>query len=151
MSHNVVSCQEKYTIKPMDLLIWTRFFSKGGDYIQGRFITGVQIYMEKHRLKSHTHVKKVGHTSECLFGIYWWIWKTNIYLKNCWGWSIKNKIILIITMLHLKKIKKNTWRYYFTPVNQKSSWYDLRICYSWHYLLSMALYARQRKTWLCTS
>ena len=29
--------------------------------------------------KNHTHVKKVGHTSEFLFGIYWWTWKTNNY------------------------------------------------------------------------
>ena len=27
-------------------------------------------------LKNHTHVKKVGHTSQFLFGIYWWTWKT---------------------------------------------------------------------------
>ena len=31
------------------------------------------------QLKNHTHVKKVGHTSEFLFGIYWWTWKTNNY------------------------------------------------------------------------
>ena len=30
-------------------------------------------------LKNHTHVKKVGHNSEFLFGIYWWTWKTNNY------------------------------------------------------------------------
>ena len=36
----------------------------------------------------------------------------------------KNKRILIFQMLHLKK---NTWRYhYFTPVYQKSWWYDLQ-------------------------
>ena len=29
------------------------------------------------KLKSHTHVKKVGHTSVFLFGIYWWTWKAN--------------------------------------------------------------------------
>ena len=29
--------------------------------------------------KNHTHVKKVGHTSEILLGIYWWTWKTNNY------------------------------------------------------------------------
>ena len=26
-----------------------------------------------------THVKKVGHNSEFLFGIYWWTWKATIY------------------------------------------------------------------------
>ena len=40
-------------------------------------------------------MKKVGHTSEFLFAIYWWTWKTNNYLKNCWSGPIKNKIILI--------------------------------------------------------
>ena len=49
--------------------------------------------------KNHTHVKKVGHTSEFLFDIYWWTWKTNNYLKKCWSGPIKNKIILIFTML----------------------------------------------------
>ena len=75
-----------------------------------------------------THVKKVEHISEFLFGICWWTWKTNVYLKNCWSEPIKNEIILISTMLHLKiKNKKNTWRYhYFTPVQQKPWWYDLQ-------------------------
>ena len=54
-------------------------------------------------LKNHTHAKKVGHTSEFLFGIYWSIWKTNNYLKNSWSGWIKNKIILMFTMLHFKK------------------------------------------------
>ena len=47
--------------------------------------------------------------------------KNKYLLKNCWGGPIKNKIVLIFTMLHfLKKIKKNTWRYhYFTTVYQK--------------------------------
>ena len=29
--------------------------------------------------KNHTHVRKVGHTSEFLFCIYWWTWKTSNY------------------------------------------------------------------------
>ena len=47
----------------------------------------------------------------------------NNYLKDCWSRPIKNKIILILAMLHLlKKTKKNTWRYhYFTPMIY-SSW-----------------------------
>ena len=62
-----------------------------------------------------------------VFSIYWWTWKTNIYLKNCWRWPIKNKIILIFTMLHLKKPQKNTWKYhYFISAYQKSQWYDLQ-------------------------
>ena len=104
--------------------------------------------------KNHTHVKKVGHTSEFLLGIYWWTWKTTIYwkithkagctseflfgiywwtsknysLKNCWSGPIKNVRILIFTMLYfLKKNKENTWSYrYFTPVYLKSWWYDLQ-------------------------
>ena len=53
------------------------------------------------------HVKKEGYTSEFLFGIYWWPWKTLIYQKNCWSEPIKNVRILIFTMLFKKiKIKK---------------------------------------------
>ena len=70
--------------------------------------------------KNHTHAKKVGQTSELLFGIYW---KTTIYLKNCcWkSW------ILIFTMLYLKKKKeeekKSTWKFnHFTPAYQKFWW-----------------------------
>ena len=44
---------------------------------------------------------KVGHNTEFHFGIYWWTWKTNAYLKSCWSGSIKNKMILIFTMLHI--------------------------------------------------
>ena len=41
---------------------------------------GVYHGHSKHILKPKiTHVKKVEHTSEFLFGIYWWTWKTNIY------------------------------------------------------------------------
>ena len=29
------------------------------------------------RMRNHKHVKKVGHTSEFLFGIYWWNLKAN--------------------------------------------------------------------------
>ena len=46
-------------------------------------------------IKNHTHVKKVGHTSEFLFGIYWWTWKTTIYLRNCWSRPIKNVSIFL--------------------------------------------------------
>ena len=62
--------------------------------------------------------KKVRHTSEFPYSIYWWTWKTNIYLKNCWSRTIKNVRISIFTKLYFfKKTKKNTWRYhYFTPV-----------------------------------
>ena len=81
----------------------------------------------------------------------WYLWmnlKNNYLLKNCWSGPIKNVRILIFTLLYfLKKIKKNTWRYhYFTPVYQKSWWYDLqflryRVCeteigyYKWFFVL----------------
>ena len=55
-------------------------------------------------------MKTVGHTSEFLFDIYWWTWKTNNYLKNCWSGPIKNKIILIFTMLHFFWKKKKKWK-----------------------------------------
>ena len=79
--------------------------------------------------KNPTHVNIVGHTSEFLFGIYWWTWKTTIHKKNCWSGSIKNVGILIFLTLFFKKKKrkKNTWRYhYFTPVYQKPGWYHLQ-------------------------
>ena len=56
----------------------------------------------------------MGHTSEFLFGIYWWTWKTNNYLKNCWSGPIKNKTILIFTTVYFfKKDKENTCRYHY--------------------------------------
>ena len=68
----------------------------------------------------------MGHTFKFLFGIYWYTWKTTIYCCDCNG-PIKNITILILTMFSLKnKIKDNTWRYYFTPMYQKSWWYDLQ-------------------------
>ena len=71
------------------------------------------------KIKNHTHVKKVGYTSEFLFGIYWRTWKTNNYLKNYWSGPIKNKIILIFTMLHFfsRKIDKNTCRFRYQNLN----------------------------------
>ena len=69
--------------------------------------------------KNETYVKKVGYTSEFLFGIYWWTWKTN------WSGPIKKIIILIYTMLHFyKKIKKNTCRYHYWNLDDiiYSSW-----------------------------
>ena len=58
--------------------------------------------------KNHTYVKKVGHTSEFPFGIYWWT------LKN-----LKNQIF--------EKTKKNCWRYHhFTNVYQKPQSYKVQ-------------------------
>ena len=39
--------------------------------------------------KNHTHVKKVGQTSEFCFGVYWWTWKQLFIKKNCWSGLIK--------------------------------------------------------------
>ena len=80
--------------------------------------------MHGEKIKNHTHVKKVEHTSKFLFGIYSWTWKTNNHLKNCWNGPIKNKI-LIFTMLHfLKNIKKNTCRYHYQNLDDMidNSW-----------------------------
>ena len=71
-------------------------------------------------------MKKVGQTSELLFGIYWWTWKTNNYYKNCLSGPVKNKIVLIFTMSHLKIIiiKKITCRYHYQNLDYMiySSW-----------------------------
>ena len=40
------------------------------------------------KYENHTHVKKMGHTLELLFGIYWWTWKTTI--KKMLKWTNKN-------------------------------------------------------------
>ena len=76
------------------------------------FSISFEIKMHKHSfgVKNHTHVKKVVHNPEFLFGIYWLTWKTTIYLKNCWSGLIKNVKTFIFTFFFLKKIKKNTWR-----------------------------------------
>ena len=55
-------------------------------------------------------MRKVGHTSEFLFGTYWWTWKTNNYLKNCWSGPIN---IVIQYCISLKRKKKNISRYHY--------------------------------------
>ena len=75
-------------------------------------------------------MKKVGHNSEFLFAIYWWTWKTTIYLKSCWSGPIKNVKILIFTILYFfKKIKKHLYK---TPVLVlcTKNLHDM-ICSSW--------------------
>ena len=63
----------------------------------------------------------MGHTSEFLFSIYWWTWKTIIYQKKLLKWANKKLRILF----YFKKTKKKTWRYhYFTPVHQKFRYDD---------------------------
>ena len=51
-------------------------------------------------IKNRTYVKKVGHTLELLFDIYWWTWKNNYLSKNCYSGPIKNVIISIFTLLY---------------------------------------------------
>ena len=75
-------------------------------------------------LKHHTHVKKVGHTAEFVFGIY--ELEKQLLIQKTVKVDQKKVRILIFTILYLNKIKKNTLRYYFTPVYQKSWWYDLQ-------------------------
>ena len=65
--------------------IWSRFYNTGHCSSYGLLVTikiVTLIPAEKYKLKNHTHVKKVGHTSEFLSAIYWWTWKTNNYQKN---------------------------------------------------------------------
>ena len=53
-----------------------------------------------------------GHTPEYLFDNYWWTWKTT---------TEEN-----FEKEQFEKIKKNTWRYYYsTPLYQEYWWYDL--------------------------
>ena len=54
--------------------------------------------------------------------------KKNYLLKKLSKWANKKcKTFNIHNVVFLKKIKKNYWRYhYFTPVYQKSWWYDLQ-------------------------
>ena len=58
--------------------------------------------------KNHTHVKKVGNTSELLFGIYHLLMnlKNNYLLKKLLKWANKNVRNLIFTLFFFKKKKK---------------------------------------------
>ena len=74
-------------------------------------------------------MKRVGHYSELLF----WHLPMNLehkYLfKKLFKWANKKQNNFnIYNAEFFLKIKKNTWRYhYFTPVYQKSRWYDLQV------------------------
>ena len=57
--------------------------------------------------KDHTHVRKVGHTPEFLFGIYWWTLKK---LKNLTFEKMK-KIAGDIIILHMWTQNHNHTRY----------------------------------------
>ena len=59
--------------------------------------------------KNPTHVKIVGHTSEFLFGIYWWTWKTTIHKKKLLKWVNKKcKNFNIFSIVFKKKKKRKT-------------------------------------------
>ena len=82
--------------------MWTPL--KGGGW------TSYQIF------KNHTYVKKVG-----TYQNFYLAFIDKLEKKNCWSAPI------ILMLYFQKKIKKNTRRYnYFTPVYQKSWWYDLQ-------------------------
>ena len=62
------------------------------------------------KYENHTHVKKMGHTLEFLFGIYWWTWKTTIKKMLKWTnkkcknfniYSVARKTPEYIIILHL--------------------------------------------------
>ena len=55
-------------------------------------VTVTVTYMTNRIIKNHTHVKKVGHTSEFHFGIYWWTMKN---LKNQNFEKMKKKLLEI--------------------------------------------------------
>ena len=96
-----------------------------------------EIKMQKHSfgVKNHTHVKKVAHNPEFLFGIYWLTWKTTSYLKNCWSGLIKNVKIFIFTLLlfFLKKNKEKHLEMLFTHVHQKSWWWFTLLETDWNW------------------
>ena len=68
------------------------------------------------------------HTSEFLFGIYWWTWKTTIYYKKLLKWVNKKcENFNIYNVAFFLKNKEKHLRYHcFTPAYQKSWWYDLQ-------------------------
>ena len=75
--------------------------------------------------KNHTHVKKVGNTSELLFGIYHLLMnlKNNYLLKKLLKWANKKcKNFNINNIVFFKKIKKSTCRYHYFTALYKKSW-----------------------------
>ena len=48
----------------------------------------------------------------------------------------------------LKKVKENTWRYYFTPAYQKYWWYDLQFLRYWVWQTNTGNYFRISKKWI---
>ena len=85
------------------------------------YIDMTQNFKDKGKLsriiKNHTHMKKVEHTSEFPFGIYWWTVKN---LKNQ-NFEKKNE-----------KKKKKCWRYHFIHVYQKPQSYEVQFLrYEW--------------------
>ena len=66
--HNSHLCLN-FKSKNLPLILWG-----GGNY---DFIHPIFRYIPS--FKYYTHVKKVGHISELLFGICWWTWKKTIY------------------------------------------------------------------------
>ena len=87
------------------ILYRMNFFSHNDIFWKGIRIFFLQInnFIWKKK-KNHTYVRKVGHTSEFLFSIYWWTWKTdffqNLFEKQLLKWANKKQIILIFTLLH---------------------------------------------------
>ena len=73
-------------------------------------------------------MKRVGHYSELLFWHLPMNLKHKYLFKKLFKWANKKQNNFnIYNAEFFLKIKKNTWRYhYFTPVYQKSRWYDLQ-------------------------
>ena len=62
----------------MFIFLLTPFDTKGSYYSESNLclVLLIKVFFYK---KNHTHIKKVGHTSEFRLGICWWTWKTNNY------------------------------------------------------------------------
>ena len=64
-------------------LLKNEIFSQLSDILNVSFSTGAFTSILKIKsflfIKNHKYVKKVRHTLEFLFHIYWWTWKTNNY------------------------------------------------------------------------
>ena len=101
--------------------------------------------LTKLQRKNHTHVKKVGHTSEFPFGIYWWTLKNSKYQN-------------------FEDMRKNCQRFHHsTHVYQKPQSYEahgVRQFFFCHFGLFVALYTPQeprnskfqkneKSTWRC--
>ena len=116
--------------------------------------------------KNQIHVKKVGFTSEFLFGIYWWSWKTTIK-KNCWNGPKNIRISIFPIMYFFKKNIKNmacecdrlklvimghflpfTPSHPIPPKNKKSEfWKNKKNCWRYHHFTHVYQKLQSYEVW----